>query len=97
MITNEDCNKKRIYIIGKTINLTQRLSNYNKSSEHEVVYYRSCNNIEDMTIIESLVLNKLKIYREQANRDRFILPLNNDIKLFTNIIDDIIKFIIPTV
>jgi hypothetical protein len=97
MVTNEDCKKKRIYIIGKTINLTQRLSNYNKSSDHEVVYYRSCNNIEDMTIIESLVLNKLKIYREQANRDRFILPLNNDIKLFTDIIDDSIKFIIPTV
>ncbi len=95
MLTNEDNKNKRIYIIGKATNLKQRLSSYNKTSEHEVVYYKSCKNEEDMKIIESLVLNKLKIYREQANRDRFILPENANIKLFTDIIDDSIKFIIP--
>jgi hypothetical protein len=37
--------------------------------------------------IELIVLNKLKKYQEKANRDRFILPIENDISLFTNIID----------
>ena len=38
MLTTEDNKKKRIYIIGKATNLTQRLSSYNKTAEHEVVY-----------------------------------------------------------
>jgi hypothetical protein len=87
MLTTEDNKKKRNYIIGKTTNLTKRLSNYNKSNEHEVIYYKECNNEEDMTIIESIILNKLKKYQEKANRDRFILPIENDISLFINIID----------
>jgi hypothetical protein len=40
-----------------------------------------------MDIIELKVLNKLNQYRKIANRDRFILPLEHDISLFTNIID----------
>jgi hypothetical protein len=95
MLTTEDNKKKRIYIIGKSTNLRQRLSGYNKTSEHEVVYYRNCNNEEDMKLIETLVLTKLKIYIEKANRDRFILPLDKDITFFTNIIDDCIKYITP--
>ena len=87
MLTTEDNKKKRNYVLGKTTNLTQRLSNYNKSNEHEVIYYKECNNEDDMTIIELMVLNKLKKYQEKANRDRFILPIENDISLFTNIID----------
>jgi hypothetical protein len=87
MLTTEDNKKKRNYVIGKTTNLTKRLSNYNKSNEHEVIYYKECNNEDDMTIIELMVLNKLKKYQEKANRDRFILPIENDISLFTDIID----------
>ena len=39
-----------------------------------------------------MVLLKLNNYREQANRDRFILSENQDISLFKNIIDNSIKF-----
>ena len=46
-----------------------------------------------MNIVELLVLNKLKQYQEVANRDRFILPLENDIFLFTNIIENYVNFI----
>ena len=35
-----------------------------------------------MNIVEKMIINKLELYREQANRDRFILPLEQDIKLF---------------
>lgn len=92
MLTSDDNKKKNIYIIGKATNLTSRLSNYNKSAEHEVVYYKACKNEDDLAIIECMILNKLKDYREKANRDRFILPLNKEISFFINIIDNCINF-----
>ena len=45
-----------------------------------------------MNVVELMVINKLKDYREKANRDRFILPLEKDITFFTNIIDKSIEF-----
>lgn len=45
-----------------------------------------------MNLVEGMVLNKMEAYREKANRDRFILPLENDISLFTNIINESINF-----
>jgi hypothetical protein len=79
--------KDRIYIIGKTIDLTQRLSTYNKDSDYEVVYYRSFGNEKLMDLAETMILNKLDEYREQGNRDRFILPAGENIKLFTDSVD----------
>jgi hypothetical protein len=92
MLTTEDNKNKRIYIIGKAKDLKNRLSTYNKTAEHEVVYYKECKSEEDMNIIEGMVLNKLKEYKEKANRDRFVLPIENDIIFFTNIIDLCINF-----
>lgn len=45
-----------------------------------------------MKLVEGMVLAKLEPYREKANRDRFILPVENDISLFTNIINKSIEF-----
>ena len=84
--------KDRIYIIGKAVDLKIRLSTYDKSCEHNVVYYKECNDEDEMDLIEKNVLLKLNKYREVANRDRFILPIENDISLFTNIINDAIIF-----
>ena len=92
ILTTEDNKKKRIYIVGKASKLKNRLSNYNKTSEHEVVYYKSCKSEEDMNVIELMVINKLKEYKEKANRDRFILPIEKDITFFTDIIDKSINF-----
>ena len=39
-----------------------------------------------------MVILKLNKYKEVANRDRFVLPIENDIKLFTDIIDSSINF-----
>ena len=41
----------------------------------------------------NVILLKLNKYQEVANRDRFILPLENDISLFKNIIDESINFL----
>lgn len=87
MLTTEDHKKRNTYIIGKAINLTERLSTYNKTCDHEVVYYKTCENEENMDLSEKLILNKLDKYREVSNRDRFILPEDENIKLFINIID----------
>jgi len=92
IVTSEDNKRKRIYIIGKAQKLKNRLSSYNKIAEHEVVYYKECKNEEDMNIIELMVINKLKDCKEQANRDRFVLPIDKDISFFTNIIDKCILF-----
>jgi hypothetical protein len=92
ILTSEDNKKKHIYIIGKSINLKNRLASYNKSSEHEVIYYKSCKNKNEMNLVEAMVLNKLKNYKEKANRDRFILPLEKNISFFTNIIDKCVEF-----
>ena len=45
-----------------------------------------------MNVIEVMVINKLKEYKEKANRDRFILPIEKDISLFTNVIESCINF-----
>jgi hypothetical protein len=38
-----------------------------------------------MNIIEHIVLFILQNYKEKANRDRYILPIDKDISYFTNI------------
>lgn len=42
ILTTANMKKERRYILGKAENLTSRLSVYNKSDEHEVVYYEKC-------------------------------------------------------
>jgi hypothetical protein len=93
MLTTDDHLKRRTYIIGKAKNLTNRLSTYNKTCDHTVVHYRECKNEDDMDTVETMVLNKLRAYREQANRDRFILPDDKDNSFFTRTIDECIGFL----
>ena len=88
IVTTEYIKKDRIFVIGKAINLANRLSQYNKTSEHEVVYYQECNSTKQMSLIEEIILYKLDKYRERANRDRFILPDDREISLFINIVND---------
>jgi len=87
IVQDEYHKKDRIYIIGKSVDLAQRLSDYNKARDYEVIYYRSCNSTQQMSHIEKCVLAKLDIYREVSNRDRFILAENTDLSVFTNTID----------
>jgi hypothetical protein len=89
IVTNEYLSQERIFIIGKAISLANRMSQYNKNAEHDVVYYTECNNAKQMSLIEEIILYKLDKYRERANRDRFILPKNSEISLFTDIINKV--------
>ncbi len=92
LLTTEASKKKRIYILGKAEVLKDRLSSYNKTCEHDVVYYKGCKNKKHMDLVEKMVLNKLDDYREKENRDRFILPLEKNINFFKDIIDKCIDF-----
>lgn len=87
IIQDEYHKKDRIFVIGKAIILEDRLASYNKTRDHDVIYCRSCNSAQQMNYIEKCVLSKLDKYREVANRDRFILPKDKDISLFTDVAD----------
>ncbi len=93
ILTTVNMKKERRYIFGKATNLTSSLSVYSKSDEHEVVYYQECPDEERMSIVESLVFCKLKEYREQANRERFLLPEGNSIDIFSDKIKHYIAFV----
>ena len=93
ILTTKLLKKERRYILGKATNLTNRLSTYNKTDEHDVVYYQECPDVESMAIIETMVFQKLKKYREQANRERFILPKGEHIDLFRDVVRDTIEFV----
>ena len=92
ILTTPSLKKDRRYILGKAENLTNRLSTYNKTDEHEVVYYQKCSDEDNMKIVENLVFQKLKDYREQANRERFVLPEDKEIELFIDVIKKCIEF-----
>jgi hypothetical protein len=93
VLTTESNKKNNIYIMGKAANLTSRLSVYNKTEEHEVVFYKECLTSEIMSSVEGVIFQKLDQYRQQANRERFILPEGKDISLFTNVIEKCIQFL----
>jgi hypothetical protein len=84
--------KDRRYILGKATNLTNRLSTYNKTDEHIVVYYHECKDENTMGVVEHMVFNKLQEYREQANRERFILPTNMSESYFIDGIKECANF-----
>ena len=46
-----------------------------------------------MSVVETLVFCKLNEYREQANRERFLLPEGNKLDLFIDTIKECIKFV----
>lgn len=92
ILTTKRMKKDRVYILGKATNLTNRLSTYNKSDEHQVVYYQSCGDEETMGCVENMVFQYLKKYREQANRERFILPKNMKIGYFSDCIKKSVEF-----
>ena len=94
ILTTPSLKKDRRYILGKAGNLTHRLSTYNKTDEHEVIYYQGCGDEETMAIVETVVFQRLKEYREQANRERFILPEDKKIDNFIDAIKKSIEFVL---
>ena len=93
ILTTPSLIKDKRYILGKAKNLTNRLSTYNKTEEHEIIFYQECDDEEIMNLLEPLVFKKLEDYREQANRERFILPETKNIDFFIDKIKECVKFL----
>jgi len=60
VLTTESNKKNNIYIMGKATNLTNRLSVYNKSEEHQVIFYKECSSPEVMSSVEGVIFKKLE-------------------------------------
>ena len=93
LMTSEESEKNGEYNVGKALDLSKRKESYNHNKLHnfKVIYYISCKNSKLMDILESVILTKLEKYRCKAGRDVFLLP-TEDIKVFTNIFDECLKF-----
>ena len=91
IVTTDRLEKDGIYILGKAENLTNRLSVYNKSDDHKVIYHQQCNG-SSMSVVENMVFNQLEEYRQSANRERFVLPKDLKIDMFVDVIKKSIGF-----
>jgi hypothetical protein len=93
LMTTDEAEKNKEYVVGKAFDLTRRKEDYNHNKLHDfkVVYYVCCKGPKIMDCLESLILSKLGKYRCKAGRDAFCIPDNNDISLFTNMFDTCFK------
>jgi prophage antirepressor-like protein len=93
LMTTEEAEVKREYIIGKAIDLNNRQDNYNNSKLHDfkIVHYISCKSPKIMDILESFILSDLGQYRNKFGRDVFYLPEDKDISLFIEVFNFILK------
>jgi len=71
IITNNSREAKKEFKIGKTQDLTNRLSTYNTTEEHKVVFVQECDTPEEMDKLEKIVFSELSGLRIQANREWF--------------------------
>ena len=58
------------------------------------MYYQKCGDEDGMKTVENLVFQKLKEYREQVNRERFVLPEDKEVELFIDVVKKCIEFIL---
>jgi hypothetical protein len=92
ILTTPGMERERQYVFGKTKNLTNRLSTYNKTCEHTVVYFRECKSEEDMDLAEKMVFRRLAECRPDKNRERFVLPEERDVTWFKEVVDECAAF-----
>ena len=87
LMTTEEAEKNREYIIGKATDLNNRQDNYNHNKLHDfkIVHYISCKGPKIMDILESFILSDLGQYRNKFGGDVFYLPEDKDISLFTDV------------
>ena len=93
VLTTPFLKQSNTYIIGKAKNLTTRLSTYNKSDEHEVVYYRQCKDQHLLVATETVILIRLNEYKVLGNRDRITLPRDKTLEDIIDVINDAIEYI----
>jgi hypothetical protein len=87
IITNETLKKEKIFLFGKAVNLEKRLTTYNKSLEHEIIFQKSFKDIYHLNTAEIMIFYKLNKFRDKFTRkEKFFLPEDKEISLFTNVV-----------
>ena len=71
IVTTEFKEAQGHYKIGKAQDLQKRMSVYNTSEKHEVIYNTSCKTKKNMDILEQLVHNRLESKRVEPNKEWF--------------------------
>jgi len=72
IVTTEYKEAQGHYKIGKAQDLQKRLSVYNTSEKHEVIYNTSCKNKKSMDLLEQIVHMKLEDKRVEPNKEWFL-------------------------
>ena len=72
IVTTEYKEAQGHYKIGKSQDLQKRLSVYNTTDKHEVIYSTSCKTKKRMDLLEQLVHDKLESKRIEPNKEWFV-------------------------
>jgi hypothetical protein len=91
IVTTEYKEAQGHYKIGKTQDLKNRLSTYNTTDKHEVIYYTNCKSKKKLDLLEQLVHDKLEDKRIEPNKEWFLSE--EDAEDFIEVINDCKKFL----
>ena len=91
IITTEYKEAQGHYKIGRAQDLKKRLSTYNTTDKHEVIYNTSCKTKKNMDLLEQLVHNRLENKRVEPNKEWFLSE--EDAEDFIKIIEECKKVI----
>jgi len=91
IVTTEHKKELGHYKIGKTQDLKKRLSTYNTTDTHEVIYNISCKNKNNMDLLEKIIHLRLDEHRIEQNKEWFLS--NDNANDFIKIIDECKNFI----
>jgi hypothetical protein len=91
IITTESRELKKEYKIGKTQDLTNRLSTYNTTEDHKVLFYLECESQDEMNTLEKIVFAQLNHLRIRANREWFCGEVEQMIKTVKECKDFIVR------
>jgi hypothetical protein len=91
IVTTEYKEAQGHYKIGKAQDLQKRLSVYNTSEKHEVIYNTSCKNKKIMDILETMVHSRLEDKRVEPNKEWFLS--DEDAEDFIKVIEECKKVI----
>ena len=72
IVTTEYKEAQGHYKIGKAKDLKERMSVYNTSDKHEVIFYTNCRNKKSMDLLEQLIHMKLEDKRIEPNKEWFL-------------------------
>jgi hypothetical protein len=92
VVTTEYKESQNLYKIGKTKDLQKRLSTYNTTEKHEVVYNTSCQDSQTMNLLEKMVHKKLNKYRVEPNHEWFKSE-EDDCDFFIKTIEECKKYL----